>query len=133
MEFFLNETSILVFAELAIFHSVQTRTSLGKIVRKLLGKRYDVWCVLFGIYPHTSPTLKFWHMYMIMYGDFMVIVDSEIKNFWYLPSYVTYTKTLTHVHDHVQWFCGNCRQWNQKFQNFFTLELVRPLVTAFLC
>ena len=33
--FFLHETSILVFARLAIFRSIKIRTSLGKIVRKI--------------------------------------------------------------------------------------------------
>ena len=32
---FLNETSMLVFAELAILHSILIRTSFGKIVRKI--------------------------------------------------------------------------------------------------
>ena len=35
MDFFLNETSIIVFAELAMFHSVYIRMSLGKIVWKI--------------------------------------------------------------------------------------------------
>ena len=33
--FFLNETSILVFVELAIFHHIYIRTSFGKIVGKI--------------------------------------------------------------------------------------------------
>ena len=33
---FLNITSILVFAELAIFHSIKIRTSLEKLVRKII-------------------------------------------------------------------------------------------------
>ena len=33
--FFLNETSVLVFAELAIFHSIEIKTCLGKHVRKI--------------------------------------------------------------------------------------------------
>ena len=28
---------------------------------------YDIWYILFGIYPHTPYTPKFWHMYMITY------------------------------------------------------------------
>ena len=32
---FSNETSILVFAKLAIFHFIKVRTRLGKIVRKI--------------------------------------------------------------------------------------------------
>ena len=31
MDFFLHETSTVILAELAIFHSIQIRTSLGKI------------------------------------------------------------------------------------------------------
>ena len=31
--------------------------------------------MFFGICPHTSRTPKFWHTYVITYGDFMVIVD----------------------------------------------------------
>ena len=33
--FFLNGTSMLVFAELAIFHYISIKTSLGKIVRRI--------------------------------------------------------------------------------------------------
>ena len=32
--------------------------------------------ILFGICPHMSRTPKFWHMHMITYSDFMVIVES---------------------------------------------------------
>ena len=32
---FFNETSILVFAELAVFHFIHIRKSLGKTVRKI--------------------------------------------------------------------------------------------------
>ena len=31
--------------------------------------------MLFGICIHTSRTPKFWHKYVITYGDFMVIVE----------------------------------------------------------
>ena len=37
---------------------------------------YDIWYILFGIYPHTPYTPKFWHMYMITYWDCMVVVES---------------------------------------------------------
>ena len=36
--FFLNETSILVFAELANFHSIYMRRNLGKLLGKSLYK-----------------------------------------------------------------------------------------------
>ena len=36
MDFFLNETSVPVFAKLAIFPSIYTRAGLGKIVRKFI-------------------------------------------------------------------------------------------------
>ena len=29
--------------------------------------------------------------------------------FWYLPTYITYTKILAHGLDHVRRFHGNCR------------------------
>ena len=32
--------------------------------------------------------------------------------FWYLPKYVTHTKILAHVCDHVRRFYGNCRTLN---------------------
>ena len=35
--YFLNETSILVFAKLAIFHFIEVTTSLGKIMTKITG------------------------------------------------------------------------------------------------
>ena len=35
-------------------------------------------------------------------------VKSMMPDIWYLPKYVLYTKTLTHVHDHVRRFYGNC-------------------------
>ena len=38
---FLNEISILVFAELAIFNAISMRPSSGKIVGKSLSKTYD--------------------------------------------------------------------------------------------
>lgn len=43
-----------------------------------LGKRYDTWYMIFGISPHTSCIPKIWHMYVITYGNFMVIVKPWI-------------------------------------------------------
>ena len=40
----------------------------------IAGKMYDA-RQLFGICPYTSCTPKFWHTHVIMYGDFMVIVE----------------------------------------------------------
>ena len=77
---FLNDTSILVFAELEIFHCIETRASLGKLLGKSLGKMYDAWYMLFGICTCMSCTPKFWHMYMIAYGDFMIIVEPWIMH-----------------------------------------------------
>ena len=48
---FLNETSILTFAELLIFHSVLMRTSLEKLSGKSLVKRYNACYMFFGIWP----------------------------------------------------------------------------------
>ena len=39
------------------------------------------WYMLFGIYLRNSLTPKFWHTYVITYGDFMVILIVEL---WYL-------------------------------------------------
>ena len=72
MDFF-NETSKLFFAELAIFHYIQIKSSFGKIVWKITGEK--VWRLIYA--------------------------------FWYLPTYVTYTKILVYVRDHVQQFYGN--------------------------
>ena len=40
----------------------------------IAGKMYDT-RQLFGICPYTSRTPKFCHTHVIMYGDFMVIVE----------------------------------------------------------
>ena len=45
---------------------------------KSLGKRYDAWYILFGICPCMSLTPKFWQTYVIMYSDFMAIVEPSI-------------------------------------------------------
>ena len=56
MNFFLNEASILIFAEVA----------------KVKGMTPDI-CYL--VFPHPkSCTPKLWYTYVVMYGDFMVIV-----------------------------------------------------------
>ena len=74
-DFFKNETSVLVFVESAIFHSIWIRMRLQKIVRKILGNRYDALYILFGFCPCTSCIPKFWHTCVIMVGDFMVTVE----------------------------------------------------------
>ena len=48
---------------------------LQKIVRKILGNRYDALYILFGFCPCTSCIPKFWHTCVIMVGDFMVTVE----------------------------------------------------------
>ena len=42
---------------------------------KSVGKRNDAQYMLFCICPHTSHIQKFWDAYMIMNGNFMVIVE----------------------------------------------------------
>ena len=37
--------------------------------------------MLFIIYLHTPRTSKLWHTYVIMYGDFMVMVILTVKPF----------------------------------------------------
>ena len=37
---FLSETSVLIFAELAIFHYIQIKRSLEKIVRKITREKF---------------------------------------------------------------------------------------------
>ena len=57
---FLDQTSILVFAKLANFHSIWIEMSLGNfLLGKSLGTRYDTWYMLFGICPHMSCRPKF--------------------------------------------------------------------------
>ena len=76
--------------------------------------------MLFSVCPRTSCTAKFWHMYMIRYGDFMVIVKpSTIKRPSPFPSYATmvyiYSKTMCHPGHHNNGFvaqshCGDNRE-----------------------
>ena len=42
---------------------------------KSLGKKYDAWYILFGIWQLTSCTPKFRHIYVITYSNFIVIVE----------------------------------------------------------
>ena len=73
---FFNWNFNIIFSKLAIFHSIQIKTSLKKkLLEKSLGKRFDVQYMAFGICWCMSHMPKFWHMYVIMYGDFMVIVE----------------------------------------------------------
>ena len=56
---FLNwNFNIIIFAELAIFHSIQIKMSLKKLIEKSLGKRFDVWYMAFGICRRTSLNLS---------------------------------------------------------------------------
>ena len=48
--------------------------NLQKLLGKSLCKRYDASYMVFDNYPRTSRTPRFWHMYVILYGNFMVIV-----------------------------------------------------------
>ena len=72
----MNVTSIFVFAEIAVFHSIQIRTSLGKIVRKII--RLKVWHLTYVLwYLSTYITYPKILAHMIMYGDFMEIVETS--------------------------------------------------------
>ena len=75
---FFNENKILVFAKSAIFHSIQIKTSLKEIVRKITTQQDDAYYMLFGICPSMLCTPKFWHLYMIQYSNFMVTVKPWI-------------------------------------------------------
>ena len=64
-----------------------SKNELRKNLGKSLGKRYDVCYVFFGISSNTSHTSKFWHIYMITYDNFMVIVEPcELGVSWKLLS-----------------------------------------------
>ena len=51
--------------------------SLGEIVRKIT--REKVWSLTYGIFSRTPRLPKFWHKYVMTYGDSMVIVKPYIS------------------------------------------------------
>ena len=63
-QIFFNKMSILFFAELAIFHYIQIKTSLGKIVKKIT--REKVWCLIYA----------FWYLptYFLVFADVCFLV-----------------------------------------------------------
>ena len=73
-KFFKCNFNIIFFQISNLSFYLNLRTSLGKLLGISLGKRYDAWYLLFGTCPCTSHMPKFWHTYMIMYSDFIVIV-----------------------------------------------------------
>ena len=78
---FLRETSILVFAKLAIFHSIWIRISFGKIARKIT--RQKIWHVIHA----------FWHLPMyITYGKILAHVHDHVH--WFYGNFLTLPKVL---------------------------------------
>ena len=67
---FLNETSMLFFAELAIFHYIQIKTSLKKVVRKVT--REKVWRLIYA----------FWYLpKYVMYAKTLAYVRDHVQRF----------------------------------------------------
>ena len=103
--FSLIETSVLFFAKLAIFHYIQIKTSLWKNLTEIT--RGKVWRLIYAflVFANMSHRSKFWHEYVITYGDFLLTVkpcynfmkitlqwDLAIFNSWQLPFlYVHYS------------------------------------------
>ena len=77
--FSLNETSILLFCQISNISFYLNKNDIRKNCQEnhlvKVVKRYSAWCMLFGICPRTLLTPKFWHMYVMTYGNFMVIVE----------------------------------------------------------
>ena len=55
--------------------------------------------------------------------------------FWYMPAYVTYTKTLAHAHGHLQQFYRNCGTLNfpHKIEKFELKVLGFVILGARFC
>ena len=68
---FFNENKILVFAKSAIFHSIQIKTSLKEIVRKITTQQ--VWCLLYA----------FWHLpKYVVYAKVLALVHDPVQQFY---------------------------------------------------
>ena len=69
--FFFNKTSILFFAELAIFHYIQIKTSLGKIVKKIT--REKIWRLIYA----------FWYLpTYFTYAKILTYVRDHLRRFY---------------------------------------------------
>ena len=73
--FSLSSDSIIFIYILRVKACIWKIWTYEKMLGKSVGKRNDAQYMLFCICPHTSHIQKFWDAYMIMNGNFMVIVE----------------------------------------------------------
>ena len=60
--------------------------------------------MIFGICPRISHTSKFWRTYFIMYGDYMVIVESQ-------KGHVEKFKNYLNKQNKETIYIRNCGKW----------------------